>query len=110
KKAVVIIFALLTVISTIVQFGVSVNYNIAEYLPEDARSTIAMEIMDEEFDGNVPNTRVMLHDVTIQEALTYKEKLAAIDGVSDVTWLDDAIDIKTPIEIADPEIVETYYK
>lgn len=89
---------------------VSVNYNMSDYLPEDAQSTIAMEIMEQEFEGSVPNNRVMINDMTIQEALAFKEELAAIDGVSDVTWLDDAIDIKAPLEIADPEVVESYYK
>ncbi|MGN7299748.1 efflux RND transporter permease subunit [Ferdinandcohnia sp. SAFN-114] len=101
---------LLTLLATIVQFGVVVNYNMVDYLPEDAPSVKAMEIMEDEFEGAVPNTRVMIHDVTIQEALGYKEKLSEIDGVSDVTWLDDAIDIKTPIEMADEETVESYYK
>lgn len=101
---------LLTLLATIVQFGVAVNYNMVDYLPEDAPSVKAMEIMEEEFEGAVPNTRVMIHDVTIQEALGYKEKLSEIDGVSDVTWLDDAIDIRTPIEMADEETVESYYK
>src|SRR5690554_3278528 len=100
KKIVVIVFMVIALISAIVQFSVSVNYNMVDYLPDDARSTTAMEIMEEEFDGSVPNTRVMINDVTIQEALQAKEKLAAIDGVKDVTWLDDAIDIKTPLEIA----------
>ncbi|MEN2767958.1 efflux RND transporter permease subunit [Ornithinibacillus xuwenensis] len=81
-----------------------------DYLPEDAQSTEAMDLMKEEFDGSVPNTRVMMNDVTIQEALAFKEKLSIIEGVSDVTWLDDAIDMKTPIEMADAETVETYYK
>ncbi|MGM8212496.1 efflux RND transporter permease subunit [Virgibacillus sp. W0430] len=81
-----------------------------DYLPEDAQSTKALEIMEQEFDGSVPNTRVMLRGVTIQEALVYKKKLAAIDGVSDVTWLDDAVDIKTPIEMVDEETVQTYFK
>ncbi|SET47245.1 hypothetical protein SAMN05216389_11229 [Oceanobacillus limi] len=81
-----------------------------DYLPEDAQSTDAMDVMDQEFDGSVPNTRVMIHDVTVQEALVFKEELSSIDGVSDVTWLDDAIDIKTPIEMADADTVETYYK
>ncbi|MEK5442720.1 efflux RND transporter permease subunit [Fredinandcohnia sp. FSL W7-1320] len=101
---------LLTLLATIVQFGVVVNYNMVDYLPEDAPSVKAMEIMEDEFEGAVPNTRVMIHDVTIQEALGYKEKLSEIDGVSDVTWLDDAIDIKTPIEMADEKTVESYYK
>ncbi|WP_231710756.1 efflux RND transporter permease subunit [Gracilibacillus suaedae] len=81
-----------------------------DYLPDDAPSTNAMDTMEEEFEVSVANARVLMHDVTVQEALEYKEQLAAIDGVSDVTWLDDAIDIKTPIEIADEETVESYYK
>lgn len=97
-------------ISSVAQFFVAVNYSMVDYLPEDAQSTKAMEIMDEEFAGAVPNTRVMINDVSIQEALVFKDKLASIDGVSGVIWLDDAIDIKTPIEIADKDTVESYYK
>jgi len=81
-----------------------------DYLPEDAQSTKAMDIMEQEFEGSVPSNRVMINDVSIQEALAFKKELAAIDGVSDVTWLDDAIDIKAPLEMADEEVVETYYK
>lgn len=101
---------LIAVISTVAQFFVSVNYNMVDYLPEEAQSTRAMEIMEEEFTASVPNTRVMVTDVTIQEALFYKEKLTAIDGVTDILWLDDVFDVKTPLEMADKEMVETYYK
>ena len=31
------------------------------------------------------------HDVTVQEALDYKQELSAVDGVTAVTWLDDAV-------------------
>lgn len=103
-------FALIAVISAVVQFFVSVNYNMVDYLPEEAQSTQALEIMEKEFTAAVPNTRIMLPDVTLQEALNVKEKIASIDGVSEVLWLDDVIDLKTPIEIADQETVETYYK
>ncbi|WP_261134387.1 RND family transporter [Bacillus sp. Marseille-Q3570] len=110
KKAVVIAFVLIAVISSVAQFFVSVNYNMVDYLPEGAESTQAMEIMEEEFTGSVPDTRVMLTDVSIPEALEYKEKLSAIDGVSDVIWLDDVVDLKTPLEMAEDETVENYYK
>ncbi len=110
KKSIAIIFGIVAVICSIAQFFVSVNYNMVDYLPEDAPSTIAMEVMDQEFSGSVPNTRVMINDVTVQEALVYKEKLESIDGVSEVMWLDDAIDVKTPLEMADQETVEAYYK
>lgn len=110
KKTIAIVFLLLAAVSAIVQFGVSVNYNMADYLPEEAPSSKAMEIMEEEFEGTVPNTRVMIKDVTIPEALNYKEELLDIEGVNDVMWLDDATDIKTPIEVMDSDTVESYYK
>ncbi|WP_253286852.1 RND family transporter [Virgibacillus sp. MSJ-26] len=81
-----------------------------DYLPSNAPSTEAMDVMEEEFGEDVANTRVMVQDVSVQEALEYKSELEAIDGVSDVSWLDDVIDIKTPIEMADTDTVETYYK
>lgn len=81
-----------------------------DYLPKSAPSTEAIDVMEEEFGGDVANTRVMIQDVSIQEALKFKKDIKEIDGVSDVTWLDDVIDIKTPIEMADIDTVETYYK
>jgi uncharacterized protein len=81
-----------------------------DYLPEDAQSAQAMDIMEEGFTGAVADTRVMVTDVTIQEALEYKEKLSAIDGVSGVMWLDDMVDLNTPLEVAEEETVENYYK
>ncbi|WP_117161026.1 RND family transporter [Paraliobacillus sp. X-1268] len=110
NKLVVIAFMVIAAISVFSQSFVSVNYNMVDYLPDDAPSTEAMEVMEQEFDGAVPDTRVMINDVTVQEALQVKEQLAAIDGVEDVTWLDDSIDIKAPLELADKDTVETYYK
>ncbi|MFC7786931.1 RND family transporter [Rossellomorea sp. GCM10028870] len=109
KKAVLIAFMLVTILSTVAQFFVKVNYNMVDYLPDDAQSTQAMDIMEKEFTGDVPDTRVMVTGVTIQEALEFKEKLENIDGVSDVIWLDDMVDLKTPLEVADKETVENYY-
>ncbi|RSD28857.1 efflux RND transporter permease subunit [Mesobacillus subterraneus] len=110
KKAVVIAFMLFALVSSVAQFFVSVNYNMVDYLPEDAQSTRAIEIMEKEFIASVPDTRVMVKDISIQEALDYKDKMAAIDGVSDVIWLDDVVDLKTPLEMEDQQTVENYYK
>lgn len=105
-----IAFVLVTILSTAAQFFVSVNYNMVDYLPEDAQSTKAMDIMEREFQGDVPNTRVMVTDVTLQEAVNYKKSLESIDGITEVLWLDDMIDLKTPLEMADAGTVENYYK
>lgn len=110
KKLILILFGIAAVLCTILQFNVTINYNMVDYLPKDAPSTKALVVMDEEFSQAVPNTRVMLNDVSITQALDYKEQLAAIDGVSDVIWLDDVIDLKIPLEAADHDTVENYYK
>ncbi|WP_093855999.1 efflux RND transporter permease subunit [Tenuibacillus multivorans] len=100
----------LALISAIAQFTVSVNYNMADYLPEDAPSTQAMDLMEEEFDDPIANARVMIRDVSIAEAMAYKDQLESIDGVTSVTWLDDVVDLKTPIEMANQDTVESYYQ
>lgn len=110
KKIVVVVFAALALLCGILQLGVSVNYNVTNYLPENAPSTKALSLLNSEFSDSVPNARVMLRGVSTQEALDYKEKLALIDGVTNVLWLDDVLDIRTPLETADSDTVEEYYK
>jgi predicted RND superfamily exporter protein len=110
KKAVVVFFVILAAICGLLSFGVSVNYNMTDYLPENAPSTKALSVLDEEFNDAVPNARVMLRDVTVQEALEFKARLKAIDGVSNVLWLDDVLDLKIPLESSDQKTVEEYYK
>ena len=110
KKAIVITFSVLALVSVIAQFGVKTNYDMVDYLSDEADSIQSTDVMEEEFDDDVANTRVMIKDVSIQEALAYKEKLEKIDGVSGVMWLDDVMDITTPVEMEDSDTVETYYK
>lgn len=109
-RQIIILFAVLFVIGAICKPMVSVNYDMNDYLPEDSASTVALDKMKEEFDGGIPNARIMIKDVTVPEALEYKEKLEAVDGVTDVTWLDDAASVDVPLETLDTDKVETYYK
>lgn len=81
-----------------------------DYLPKSAPSTVAMDVMEEEFKEDVANTRVMIKDVSLQEALIYKEEIKNINGVSGMLWLDDVIDIRVPLEVEDKDLVQTYYQ
>lgn len=109
-QKIIICFVLLAVVGVVLSGMVGVNYNMTDYLPEDTASTVSLEVMEEEFEGGIPNARVMVKDVSIPEALDYKEKILSCEGVTDVTWLDDAADILQPIETMDTDTVETYYK
>jgi predicted RND superfamily exporter protein len=110
KKIIVTVFAVAAVISGFCIPAVAVNYNMADYLPKDSQSTVALEIMDREFSQAVPNARVMLNGVSLTKALEYKGKIKEIEGVAEVLWLDDVISLKEPVEMADQELVGDYYK
>lgn len=109
-KKILVIFVLMAVIGAILQGAISVNYNMNDYLPEDTASTVALEVMEAEFEGGIPNARVMVKNVSVPEALDYKEKIQNCEGVTAVTWLDDVENILQPIETMDVDTVETYYK
>lgn len=109
-KLIITIFLVATLICAVLQSQVSVNYDMTAYLPEDSHSTVSLELMENEFEGGIPNARVMVRNVTIPEALEYKEKILALEGVTDVMWLDDAASIYVPMNQLDADTVETYYK
>ena len=110
RKTMVMIFTMVFVVCLLLGNLVKVNYDINDYLPESSPSTVSLELMQEEFDGGIPNARIMISDVTIPEALEYKEKLEAVEGVTAVTWLDDVVSIFVPISTLDTDTLETYYK
>lgn len=110
RRIILIFFLVCAVGCLFLKRFVTVNYDMNDYLPEDAHSTVSLDMMQEEFDGGIPNARVMVKDVTIPEALEYKEKIRNVEGVTDVTWLDDAADIRVPLSNIDTQVLETYYK
>lgn len=110
SKLVVTAFLIVAVIGALLWSKVDVNYDIKDYLPAETHSTVAIKVMEEEYEEGVPNARVMIPDVTVPEALEYKEKMLAVDGVDAVTWLDDSVSTTAPLAMADQQLIEQYYK
>ena len=110
NKKIVAIFIVAAALCVYLSTFVGVNYNMVDYLPPEAQSTVAINIMTDEFGGQMPNANVMVKNVSIREAAEFKKELSSIDGVTEVLWLDDVTDILKPIEMLDPIMVEDYYK
>lgn len=110
RKLIIVLFAIAFVISLVCSQLVGVNYDMTDYLPENTKSTVSIDIMGEEFEGGIPNARVMIKDVTIPEALEYKDKLKAVEGVTEITWLDDTVSVTVPLATLPEDTVESYYK
>lgn len=110
RKTVVFLFLVCAAAGAVLAGHVRVNYTFADYLPEDTPSTIALNVMNEEFGGGAPNARLTAEDQSIPGALKLKEELESIDGVLEVTWLDDAADVTGPLELISKEVLQEYYK
>jgi predicted RND superfamily exporter protein len=110
KKTVLIAFILLTSACALLMAGVTVNFNIEDYLPDSTPSTIALRQVEKSFGNDVPDMRVFVPGVTVTEALELKERLSEIKGVDSVMWLDDVFDVRIPLAIGDKKITELWYK
>lgn len=110
KAIVLMIFILALVFSIIATPMVKVNYDMVEYLPEDSKSTVSINLMENEFSKKPPNLRVMLENVSISTALEYKNIIKNIEGVEDISWMDDFTNVGQPLEIIDESLLNSYYK
>lgn len=109
-KKVIAFFGVASLVSVVLFLCTGINYNMLDYLPAQANSTLALSKMNEEFDQPIPNLNIMVEDVTLPQALALKEKIAQADYVTEVLWLDDALDLKKPLEVQDADTVSMYYK
>lgn len=109
-KIIITFFVLMACIGAVISQLIPVNYDINDYLPSQCKSTVSIDVMNEEFSGGIPNCRVMIENVSVPQALDYKEKIKNIKGVSSVMWLDDSCDLTQPLEFQDQDAVESYYK
>jgi predicted RND superfamily exporter protein len=110
RKSIVAIFVVAVLVCAPLALLVKVNYNMADYLPPFVQSTDGIGIHARQFSDALPNASVMIRDVSLPEALSYRSQLEAVEGVEAVLWLDDVVNIKTPLEMADKDTVEGFYK
>lgn len=93
KKWIVSLFTIVLIIFGYCALQLNINYDMTDYLPEDANSTKAIEIMSKEFGGALTNAYVLVEDVDVDEAIKYKEKIKNVEGVEIVSWIDESMDV-----------------
>lgn len=113
-KKIVVFFIFSVLISGFLSRGVVINYKLIDYLPKEAPSTLAINVMMDEFGTRLPNGRIMVSEENIVEILSLKEKLSDIEGMLSVTWLDDVLGEEslktTPLAFMNQNMVNMYYK
>jgi predicted RND superfamily exporter protein len=109
KKLVPIVFLALAAAGVLMIPLVTVNYDLAEYLPEEAGTKQAITVARQEFD--YPGTaEVMAKDISLSGAAVLKQKIKAVQGVKSVLWLDDVTDIAQPVSFIPKDTLGQYYK
>lgn len=107
KLIILIIFLFLLIISTFFISHVKVNYNLADYLPSDTPSLVAVNKITGSYDTSIPNVKLVIPSVNINEAIKYKNKIMNIDGVKSVIWADNYFDLSNNV---DPSMLNDWYK
>ena len=103
------LFAAGCLFSLLAMLFVNVNYDLTEYLPDSAVSSIGLHKMEDEF-GYPGTARLMLKDVSLYEAKQYKDKLEAVDGVDQILWCDSTVNIYAGEDFINEEDIKDYYK
>jgi predicted RND superfamily exporter protein len=109
KILIPVFFIVLAAVGVLLLPLVNINYDMTEYLPQHAGTKQAIDVAQKEFD--YPGTaQVMAKDISIADAVGLKQKLAEIQGVKSVLWLDDVTDITKPLAFIPQATKDEYYK
>jgi predicted RND superfamily exporter protein len=110
RKTIITIFAVAIAVFGTAALTLQINYDMTQYLPADANSTKALNVMKSSFKKDLPNATVMIPVNGVAQGKEYKDKIAKTTGVEDVMWLDDSVDLTKPVESLDQKTVDSYYK
>ena len=109
NKPIAILVVVLVIVNLLLGLLVNVNYDLTKYLPDYVPSKAAINEMRDIF-GYPGTGRLMLKDVTLYEAKSYKNEIEKVDGVDMVLWCDLTTQIYSSSEFIDMEEIEDYYK
>lgn len=103
RVMVLIIATLLLLPALYGKINTKINYDILTYLPKDLESVKGQEILNEVFNSSATGM-IIIENMEAQDVVKVKEKLSEIDGVKDITWVDDFLDISIPKEMLPNEL------
>ena len=96
KKTVIGMLLLITVFCLFLLDDGNVHFDWTKYLLK-TKAPVSAEL------------EVQLSEVSVPEALQYKQAISELPGVQDVLWLDDVVPIYEPLEFQERSIVEQWY-
>jgi len=102
-------FIAATIVCAICYPFVGVNYDLSKYLPDFAPTKQALDVMEEEF-GYPGMARIMVKNVTMQEARTIRQRIADVDHVELVVGPDLATNVYSSDDFISNSLTDKFYK
>lgn len=107
-KTITIIAVLLLIPAAIGYINTFVNYDILSYLPGDLDSVKGENELDETF-NSASMSFLVIEDMPSKDVAALKEKIAKVDNVGSVIWVNDIADISIPQEIIPQAVKDIFY-
>ncbi len=108
-RVIVLAIAIALLIPSIFGYvGTRINYDLLTYLPQDLESTQGQKILDKTF-HNAATSMLILKDVESADVMKLKKEVGEVDGVEDVIWRDNVVDISVPNMMLPPELKDAFY-
>ncbi len=98
RKLILICAIALLIPSGIGAIATRINYDILTYLPSDLDSMIGETYLEKDF-NLASSAMVTVEHMPTAQILDLKEKIAEVDGVSEVFWLSDVVDVTISPEV-----------
>lgn len=108
RMLILVIAFLLLIPSVLGYLKTDVNYDILGYLADELDTRIAQSILKDDFDcGSLG--MLIVENMENKDVSKLKEEVKKVEGVNDVIWIDDAIDLSVPKEILPEDIRDIFY-
>ncbi|GAA0105167.1 MMPL family transporter [Paraclostridium sordellii] len=109
KSKLILVIAILLLIPSAIGFlKTDINYDILSYLPDNLSTTQAEKILKEDFNcGSL--AMLIVENMEDKDVSKLKEKVSKVDGVVDVLWIDDFLDLSVPKEMLPKDINDLLY-
>ncbi len=108
-RAIEIFFIIATIVCAICYPFVGVNYDLSQYLPQEAPTKQALDVMEDEF-GYPGMARVMVKDVTLPEARVIRQRIADVEGVDLVIGPDLTTNVYASDAFSGNDLTDRFYK
>lgn len=108
SKSILLLAVILLIPSFLGYIKTDINYDILSYLPNNISTTQAEKILKDDFNCGTL-AMLIVENMDDKDVAKIKDKVSKVDGVEEVLWVDDFMDLSVPKEILPKDMTDFLY-